>query len=233
MTIGNEYDLWVTLRCAKDDLGLKEWPDPDGVLGPTHAAVNKFRDLEKMYPNQTAFTWLASKSVSVFHCTSAGIEGSRGMTKTTTPCFLFAYAIHRGDSKVDSYDVAQDLERRGTLYPTNADYDRLEIWRSDRWLRNIRDEVGPMLIDAALKDPEVPQSVELRNARGLLVALPYEERHLLFLRIDSLVAWELSHQQAALIAQAIFQHQKVQLMPSPTWMGDPLPGGCFAFDVIL
>lgn len=71
-----------------------------------------------------------------------------------------AYRLHRSGQPDDFFPWVQELDSKEGLFPTEADYEQLEIDKADRFAKTILIEC-PQLLKAARATPEVEVNWEL------------------------------------------------------------------------
>lgn len=165
------YDLWVTARCARRDLGIEEWPGEDGVFEATaYRAINKFRQQRLEQPE-------GAERIRSLHeevCFELHVDRDRGATwydRENDAVFLLAVGWHEQGSCDDFYEWVARLERSGELYPDEQDYEELGTWREQRDWTRIRRELGPQLFSEAEAEPNAGFSLDLGPCNVGLEAL--------------------------------------------------------------
>ncbi|HEV8574385.1 MAG TPA: hypothetical protein VGR43_06710 [Dehalococcoidia bacterium] len=213
-----EYDLWVTNRCARDDLGIEEWPGEDGVFGARqHAAVGAFFERRRQQPE-------AGEHIVCLRderCYELHLGRDRGATwydREANAVFLLAVGWHENGSRADFYNTVCEHERRERLYPTEDDYAELERWRLRRDMTRLRHEIGPMLFDQADAEPNIDFSVDLgRCVAGIRCIAEGSER--IGYRLVILSNRSLDVAAADRIAQALGQGRRIAfaIVTMPEW----------------
>jgi len=219
----------VTDRCAREDLGLDSWPDPEGVNGVSHDAVRKFRDRRRSDPEPSNAYINDIKTKPCFRLKDGRLRGCSWFDKDKGVVYLLAVAYREASSRDDAYEDFLALERSGRLFPTREDEEELMVWRAGRWLRQLRDKVGPDLRAKAEGQPGTPFSRDIGHCDCVLVADTYEGGWLYQLRIERHEHAEpLGDRQAAEIAAAVLGNVDV-LEESGMWYGRGVPWDCRAF----
>ena len=101
------HDLWVTDRCARDDLGLDEWPDPEGVAGVQHEVVRKFRERRRVDPEPRTLYINDLSDVLGRPCFELKDERFRGASWFDRPndvVYLIGAGYHASGDRRDVYD---------------------------------------------------------------------------------------------------------------------------------
>ncbi len=258
MEAATEWALWVTDRCAREDLRLGSWPGPDGVYGEDDEIVQRFRERRSQQPDGPEHI----QQVRGRHCTSLHAARCRGCTwydQQEGLVWLLAVGWHEEGHHDDAYNYFEQLERRGELYPSNRDRRAFRIWLAERWLRQLRDTDGPELIAEAVACPEsvvgrdwsAPPTIfrvgdddedegeagkppEPRPYRVRLVVHPVEgDWWIGSLLLETEPRWD--PRQIAAIARALTHRWALEpLAVAPTWEGEwASPPHSYAFDFWL
>ena len=229
------YDLWITARCAEEDLNLPEWPDPDGVTGPEHPALEKFAEqrTEDPEPRDDAI----GETHHQLHKLRVGQDrGATWYDRDTGCVFLVAFRFHRSGESTDFYRRVPAEWAAGKLAPTDVDYEQLAIWRANKWFRELRDEFGPALLAEAQQEAREGAVSEILHDLEYCVlrvkARVADDGSIKFrLRIDQVSGRPFLHPgRAALIAMAIAHHTGRELVSVWEWDGEALPYDDLAFE---
>lgn len=226
-----DYDLWVTARCAEEELGLPQWPDPDGVWGRDHGAIEKFREQRSQEPEPHGAQIDGTHPRVLYKLRIGRHRGATWYDRAARAVFFVAFGSHEQGSREDFYAVL--LRRLAAVYPTAEDYDELEIWRADRWVRGLR-EIAPSAIaateEAQRGDEGVPQEFELERCRVILVAHRRYGDFLYMVRIEPQPGGRLDVRTAAMVATVLASAAgRERTARSPDFNGAALPQGAFAF----
>lgn len=171
-----DHDLWVTERCARDDLGLDTWPDPEGVYGVDHTTVQKFRERLREEPEAGQFNNDLSRALGrpCFELKDDRLRGLTWFDADNEVVFLLFVGFHESGSRDDVYQRVLQVHRSKGVLPTDEDRAELQQWRAGRYLRELRDVAGPELLKATVAEPGVPCSRDIGQCDVVLVLEPYE-----------------------------------------------------------
>lgn len=166
-----EWELRVTERCLRDDLGQ----DPD-------AAFETYRELEiiRAFTSKRFDRTENTREVSPLTCgrtvwVLARGHDHRGGTwfdEVERVVWLLAYGLHRSGAPDDFFPHCKDLDARGLLLPTGADYERLFRDRDQRFAWSITIE-APMLLKKA-RESGAEERAMLGGAYGACIAVEAE-----------------------------------------------------------
>lgn len=166
-----EWELRVTERCLKEDLG--QAPDADFESYRKLEIVRAFTDKRLDRTDNT-------RQVSPLTCGRAVWVLARGHDHRGGTWFddkervvwLLAYRRHRSGEKDDFFPFCEDLDARGLLLPTTADYERLFLDRDQRFAWSITIE-APMLLKKA-RESGVEERAMLGGGYGACIAVESE-----------------------------------------------------------
>lgn len=213
---------------------MQWWPDPEGVTGPSHPLIVKFREVRSQEPEPDGQHIDLLKSPPGFKLKVGRWRGATWYDGEAEAVFLIAAGWREHGDPEDFYKELERLRDGGSLFPSDADYDELAIWRSGRWLRQLRDEAGPKILAEAIAEPEVPRELDLGRCISIVVAYPVNGSHILAIRLDQPREGEfLTPQQALVVAQALAEHKGAEVSPSHLWNGQALSYDSYAFDLIV
>lgn len=144
MTAEAPHRLWITRRCAVNDLHIadRDWP-PHQFTWPRHDGVDKFRHVAVeraeggiVLGGLPRLTYLLRRSTEA---------GATWLDRRHNVVFLLAWTK---ESDLRSY-----AERQGPdLYPTERDYDDRLLFVAEGVLDDVRDRIGPELFAQAAGD---------------------------------------------------------------------------------
>ncbi len=160
--------LWITRRCAIDDLGIADddWP-PRVCEWPDHPGVTKFRQWRSEEP-EGGFRILGLTRLA-YQIRRSHQAGASWYDRAANIVFLLAW------TDIDLLtEHLQDLDR-GNLFPDKTDYDDRLLFRGACLLEDLRDRVGPQLFSEAENSPGTAIEEGLVN----------EDRHLGVVRLEA------------------------------------------------
>lgn len=196
--------LWVTARCALEDLAIDPWP-PHGLGSVEDGLIERFRHLRSHYPEplEDRVSQLVQRV-----CCKLRVHDHRAITwydRTAHTVFLVAAGPRHEDSRDDVYEYARRLEDAGRLYPTAQDYGLLEFDRIREDFRRLRIVDGPQLLAEARAAEGQPIPRDLALARLAAVAFHVDGDGWIYqLLIEPPESEHLSDEQSDEIADAIF-----------------------------
>lgn len=166
-----EWELRVTERCLRDDLGL----DPG-------AEFESFLDIEiiRAFTDKRSDRTEDTREVSPLTCgrpvwVLARGHDHRGGTwfdEQERVLWLLAYRRHRSGQPDDFFPYCKDLDARGLLLPTESDYERLFRDRDHRFAWSITIE-APVLLKQARESGQEERAM-LGGAYGACIAVEAE-----------------------------------------------------------
>jgi hypothetical protein len=159
--------LAITERCCLKDLG--EDPDePLEAIAARQTVVAKFIELRSQVAEGQELIESIDGRLPVFSMHSGRQRAATAHDKKNAVVWLLASSVHRGGDRSDAYAHFERLESRHSLFPTEADYERL--------FRRRNAEAIPLMLSriaataaAAREAPAQPQTVLLPG--GLTVTL--------------------------------------------------------------
>lgn len=161
------------------------------------------------------------------------LRGATWYNRFVGVVFLVAWGEHTSGAADDFYQML--IERLGDIYPDEVDYAALEIWRAERWIRDLQaNYAGGLVFDAQnrrIGTEPVPCSVELEACTLILVAYPVDGDFIYLVRVDQPETGPyLTLETAAMAAQILAQQVGRLAQQTWNWNGVQLPPGSYAFD---
>lgn len=231
-----QFDLWVTDRCAREDLGIREWPDPEGVNGVADDTVRKFRERRRVdaEPRSSYINNLTAElGRPCYELKDERFRGATWLDRDRGVVFLLAVAFHTSGTRDDSYNRFLSLARAGRILPTTEDYAAIDAFLATRWMRELRDTVGPGLRTAAMAEPGMPFSRDIGACEVTLVIDRQGGGWYAQLRLDRIDHRPPVSDELALAVAARVLGSAAVVDRSSTWYGEVVPWPTKVFEALL
>lgn len=166
--VGPNRELRITERCLTED--LRRGPDAHLEDIQNHeiirALVRERRDKDIGRPLTGLTTQLPVGVLAHGH----DHRGATWFDEQHGVVWLMAYRLHRSGQPDDFFPLVQELDAQDQLFPTETDYERLELDRADRFVKSVLIE-SQQLLKAGRATPEVEVSRELGGAYAVAVTV--------------------------------------------------------------
>lgn len=177
------YDLGITERCLKDDLGCQPQYGSLEDLAHEFPIVDAFVNQRSQLPiGQEAIQGFTSSIVP--YSLHAGRE--RGLTwhwESRNVVWLLAARFHTSGAPDDAYPYFRELDAKGRLLPTTADLEALESSRQQTLTRELFERV-PVLRDRAIRYAGSPVVAKLASRIGIRIVADEGEPQLLTIAVS-------------------------------------------------
>lgn len=161
------YELRITARCCRDDLGLEPGEASFEELQSKWKIVRKFIDLRSSLPDgQETFRGALGSDVFTLH---AGRQrGATWYDREYRVVWLLGFGTHREGDHSDSYAHLERLDKRDQLMPSEEDYEALIVDREAQLLPTMVAEMRALLSGARATPGKVHSAL---LASGVAVSL--------------------------------------------------------------
>lgn len=166
--VGLGRELRITERCLKEDLQRSSDARFEDLQGHdiVRAFVRERRDKGIGRPLTGLTTRLPVGVLSHGH----DHRGATWFDEEAGVVWLMAYRRHRSGKPDDFFPWVQDLDSREELFPTEADYEQLEVDKAERFVKTVLIEC-PQILKAARATPEVEVNRELGGEYAIAVTV--------------------------------------------------------------
>lgn len=199
-------ELRITGRCLVEDLGREPEVRLEDIQGHeiirALARERRHKDIGRPLTGLTTSLPVGVLAHGHDHRGATWFDEGHGVV------WLLAYRLHRSGQPDDFFPWAQELDKDEDLFPTEADYERLERERADRFVKSILID-SQRLLKKARATPEVEVNCALGGAYGVGVAVEVADDLESITVAFDLVTLRVPEHIAAILAA---------LVPEPDWV---------------